>query len=69
MEQTKTDKIKMKLKMPRSRYEELVLRADKAGISVDSMILIAIDAGINYLNCIDTVIHSRQSAGMRNITR
>ncbi len=44
------DKIQTGLRIPQSRYDELKDMADKAGISLNAMILFLVDVGLNAIN-------------------
>jgi len=44
------DKIQTGLRIPQSRYDELKDMADKAGISLNAMILFLVDVGLNAVN-------------------
>lgn len=44
------DKIQTGLRIPQSRYDELKNMADKAGISLNTMILFLMDVGLNAVN-------------------
>lgn len=41
------DKIQTGLRIPQARYEELVLLANKIGVSLNALILILIDLGLS----------------------
>ena len=44
------DKIQTGLRIPQSQYDELKNMADKAGISLNAMILFLVDVGLSAVN-------------------
>lgn len=46
----KEDKIQTGLRVPVNQYERIKEKADKTGISINQLILMLIDIGLNYLD-------------------
>lgn len=51
MKNTKEDKIQTGLRIPERQYERLKPVADRMGVSINALILMLIDIGINQLEC------------------
>ena len=45
----KQDKIQTGLRVPETQYKRIKEKADSAGISINQMILVLVDIGLNYL--------------------
>lgn len=43
-------KIQTGLRIPESQYERVLEKADRAGVSINQMLLILVDIGLNYLD-------------------
>lgn len=48
-EHTKEDKIQTGLRIPESQYKRLTNISDRMGVSINALILILIDLGLNQL--------------------
>lgn len=44
------DKIQTGLRVPEGQYERIKIRADKAGVSINQMILVLVDIGLTFLD-------------------
>lgn len=42
-------KIQTGLRIPENQYERILENADRAGVSINQMVLILVDIGLNYL--------------------
>lgn len=45
----KQDKIQTGLRVPENQYKRIKAMADSAGVSINQMILVLVDIGLNYL--------------------
>lgn len=46
----KDDKIQTGLRIPQARYDELKVMAERAGLSINAIILFLVDVGLNAIN-------------------
>lgn len=44
------DKIQTGLRVPENQYERIKARADRTGISINQLILVLVDIGLNFLD-------------------
>lgn len=44
------DKIQTGLRIPESQYERLKEKAEKMGVSINQLVLVLVDIGLNYLD-------------------
>ncbi|MCI8829514.1 MAG: hypothetical protein HFG43_00800 [Lachnospiraceae bacterium] len=47
----KEDKIQTGLRIPEKQYERLTVFADRMGVSINALILMLVDIGLNQLEC------------------
>lgn len=46
----KDDKIQTGLRIPQARYKELIILADRTGVSLNALILMLLDIGLSAVN-------------------
>lgn len=49
------DKAKVILGISEVQYKRIVERAERAGISEKAIMLVALDVGLNYMDCVDVM--------------
>jgi len=51
MGNSREDKIQTGLRVPEKQYERLTITADKMGVSLNALILMLVEIGLNQIEC------------------
>lgn len=62
------DKIQTGLRVPENQYKRIKEKADRTGVSINQMILVLVDIGLNYLDMEQVEQHHAAFHSQRDIS-